>query len=200
MPVPGAVRDSVLSERSVRFTKEQIGRVWHRRPGTTIPSTSMTIFARSVGLPGLIAHGMLQMGLMGVVAAEAAGGPDKLTRLYCRFAGMVLPGDTSPSPRSRPVRASSSCGRSTRRASGAHEVQRRLQSVTLDFSLTPEQKAIRQLAHEFAERDPPGRGAPRRDRGISLRGRQEGAQARPDARRFPARGVRRPGAGLPDRA
>ena len=31
---------------------------------------------------------------MAVVAAEAAGGPDKLTRLYCRFAGMVVPGDT----------------------------------------------------------------------------------------------------------
>jgi acyl dehydratase len=37
---------------------------------------------------------MLQMGLMATVAAEAAGGPDRLRRLYCRFAGMVVPGDT----------------------------------------------------------------------------------------------------------
>ena len=31
---------------------------------------------------------------MGIVAEDAAGGPDKLRRLYCRFAGMVVPGDT----------------------------------------------------------------------------------------------------------
>ena len=50
--------------------------------------------ASSVGLPGVIAHGMLQMGLMATVAAEAAGRPERLRRLYCRFAGMVEPGDT----------------------------------------------------------------------------------------------------------
>jgi acyl dehydratase len=37
---------------------------------------------------------LLQMGIMGTVATEAAGGPEKLRRLYCRFAGMVVPGDT----------------------------------------------------------------------------------------------------------
>jgi len=82
-----------LSERSVRFTKEQIA-AYAQASGDHNPIHLDDDFARSVGLPGLIAHGMLQMGLMGVVAAEAAGGPDKLTRLYCRFAGMVLPGDT----------------------------------------------------------------------------------------------------------
>jgi acyl dehydratase len=46
-----------------------------------------------VGLPGLIAHGMLQMGIAATVAAEAAGGPDKLRRVSVRFAGMVEPGD-----------------------------------------------------------------------------------------------------------
>ena len=50
-------------------------------------------FARSVGLPGVIAHGMLQMGNLAVVAQEAAGGRP-LRRLTCRFAGMVVPGDT----------------------------------------------------------------------------------------------------------
>jgi acyl dehydratase len=34
------------------------------------------------------------MGILAVVAAEAAGGPEKLRRLACRFAGMVEPGDT----------------------------------------------------------------------------------------------------------
>ncbi len=51
-------------------------------------------FARSVGLPGVIAHGMLQMGLLAVVAGEAAGGPARLRSLSCRFTGMVVPGDT----------------------------------------------------------------------------------------------------------
>jgi acyl dehydratase len=93
VPVEGALCDSVLSERSVRFTKEQIA-AYAQASGDINPIHLDDEFARSVGLPGLIAHGMLQMGLMGVVAAEAAGGPDKLTRLYCRFAGMVVPGDT----------------------------------------------------------------------------------------------------------
>ena len=93
MSVESAVRDSALSERSVSFTKEQIA-AYAQASGDLNPIHLDDDFARSVGLPGVIAHGMLQMGLVGVVAAEAAGGPDKLTRLYCRFAGMVVPGDT----------------------------------------------------------------------------------------------------------
>jgi acyl dehydratase len=37
---------------------------------------------------------MLQMGVAGTVAAEAAGGGERLRRLVCRFAGMVVPGDS----------------------------------------------------------------------------------------------------------
>jgi acyl dehydratase len=93
VPFQGTVRDSAVSERAVRFTKEQIA-AYAEASGDHNPIHLDDDFARTVGLPGLIAHGMLQMGLMGVVAAEAAGGPDNLTRLYCRFAGMVVPGDT----------------------------------------------------------------------------------------------------------
>jgi acyl dehydratase len=82
-----------VSERSVRFTKEQIA-AYAQASGDYNPIHLDDDFARSVGLPGVIAHGMLQMGLIGVVAAEGAGGPFKLARLYCRFAGMVVPGDT----------------------------------------------------------------------------------------------------------
>jgi acyl dehydratase len=82
-----------MSERSVRFTKEQIA-AYAEASGDHNPIHLDVEFARSVGLPGVIAHGLLQMGLMGSVAAEAAGGPDKLRRLYCRFAGMVVPGET----------------------------------------------------------------------------------------------------------
>jgi acyl dehydratase len=82
-----------LTQRSVTFTKEQIA-------GYAEASGDVNLihlddeFARKVGLPGVIAHGMLQMGIMATVAAEAAGGGERLRRLSCRFAGMVVPGDT----------------------------------------------------------------------------------------------------------
>jgi acyl dehydratase len=82
-----------VSRREVTFTKEQIA-AYAQASGDHNPIHLDDDFARTVGLPGVIAHGMLQMGLMATVAAEAAGGPDKLRRLYCRFAGMVVPGDT----------------------------------------------------------------------------------------------------------
>jgi acyl dehydratase len=82
-----------VTERTVTFTKEQIA-AYAEASGDNNPIHLDDDFARSVGLPGVIAHGMLQMGLAATVAAEAAGGPERLRRLYCRFAGMVVPGDT----------------------------------------------------------------------------------------------------------
>ena len=93
MPVESAFRDPFVSERTVTFTKEQIA-AYAEASGDHNPIHLDDDFARTVGLPGVIAHGMLQMGLMATVAVEAAGGPHKLRRLYCRFAGMVVPGDT----------------------------------------------------------------------------------------------------------
>jgi acyl dehydratase len=82
-----------LTERKVTFTREQIA-AYAEASGDHNPIHLDDEFARSVGLPGLIAHGMLQMGLLAVVAAEAAGGPSSLRSMSCRFAGMVEPGDT----------------------------------------------------------------------------------------------------------
>jgi acyl dehydratase len=93
LPVEGPLRDPFVSPREVTFTKEQIT-VYAEASGDRNPIHLDDDFAQSVGLPGIIAHGMLQMGLMATVAAESAGGPEKLRRLYCRFAGMVVPGDT----------------------------------------------------------------------------------------------------------
>jgi acyl dehydratase len=92
VPVEGAVRDPLVSKRSVTFTKDQIA-AYAEASGDRNPIHLDDEFARTVGLPGVIAHGMLQMGLAASVAADAAGGPDKLRRLSCRFAGMVVPGD-----------------------------------------------------------------------------------------------------------
>ena len=82
-----------MSERRVTFTREQIA-AYAEASGDHNPIHLDDEFARSVGLPGVIAHGMLQMGLLATVAAEAAGGPGHLRRLSVRFAGMVVPGDT----------------------------------------------------------------------------------------------------------
>jgi acyl dehydratase len=75
------------------FTEEQIS-AYAEASGDFNPIHLDGEFARSVGLPGRIAHGMLQMGVAGTVAAETAGGGARLRRLSCRFTGMVVPGDT----------------------------------------------------------------------------------------------------------
>ena len=82
-----------MSERDVTFTREQIA-AYADASGDHNPIHLDDDFARSVGLPGVIAHGMLQMGIAATVAAEAAAGPDRLRRMSVRFAGMVVPGDT----------------------------------------------------------------------------------------------------------
>jgi acyl dehydratase len=82
-----------MTQRSVTFTKAQIA-AYAEASGDINLIHLDDDFARKAGLPGVIAHGMLQMGIMATVAAEAAGGGDRLRRISCRFAGMVEPGDT----------------------------------------------------------------------------------------------------------
>src|SRR3989442_8528305 len=48
-------------------------------------------FARSVGLPGKILHGLYTMAQVARAQTEAAGGPDRLRRLSVQFRGMGLP-------------------------------------------------------------------------------------------------------------
>ncbi|HEY8642230.1 MAG TPA: MaoC/PaaZ C-terminal domain-containing protein [Candidatus Dormibacteraeota bacterium] len=77
----------------VVFTREQIA-AYAEASGDRNPIHLDDDFARSVGLPGVIAHGMLQMGLLANLAVEAAGGdPRRVRRLNVRFAGMVEPGE-----------------------------------------------------------------------------------------------------------
>ena len=48
-------------------------------------------FARGVGLPGRILHGLWTMAQVARAQTEAAGGPDRLKRLAVQFRGMGLP-------------------------------------------------------------------------------------------------------------
>jgi acyl dehydratase len=48
-------------------------------------------FARSVGLPGRIIHGLWTMAQVARAQTEAAGGPESLKRLAVQFRGMAVP-------------------------------------------------------------------------------------------------------------
>ena len=89
MQVHSAVRDSIVIERTVTVTRNQIA-AYAAASGDRNPIHLDDEFARGVGLPGLIAHGMLVMGLM----ASTIGEPHNLRRIAVRFGGMVVPGDT----------------------------------------------------------------------------------------------------------
>jgi acyl dehydratase len=91
-----------MTESRVTFTREQIA-AYAEASGDINPIHLDDDFARSVGLPGVIAHGMLQMGILATVAAREAGGREHLRRLSVRFAGMVVPGDTVTFSASRGV-------------------------------------------------------------------------------------------------
>ena len=51
-------------------------------------------FARSVGLPGTIAHGLLDMAILTEAVARWAGGYDRVASVACRFSKPLLPGET----------------------------------------------------------------------------------------------------------
>ncbi|MGO8687596.1 MAG: MaoC/PaaZ C-terminal domain-containing protein [Candidatus Dormibacteria bacterium] len=51
-------------------------------------------FARGVGLPGTIAHGMLDMAILAEAVGRWAGAYERVLELGCRFSKPLLPGDT----------------------------------------------------------------------------------------------------------
>lgn len=50
-------------------------------------------FARSMGLPGAIAHGMLVMGFLGEYIQQLAGVTARVAKFNMRFGAMTKPGD-----------------------------------------------------------------------------------------------------------
>jgi acyl dehydratase len=87
-----AVGDSV-TPFSRTVTQEQIN-AYADASGDHNPIHLDPEFARSVGLPGTIAHGMLEMGILADAIAAWAGGNVNLLSLSCRFSKPLLPGDT----------------------------------------------------------------------------------------------------------
>ena len=81
-----------LPSLTKHVTVEQI-RQYAEASGDRNPIHLDETFARSAGLPGVIAHGMLTMAFANQMVTDWLGDRSLLKRLQGRFAGMVLPGD-----------------------------------------------------------------------------------------------------------
>lgn len=88
------VRDRLTGQARVHVDADQAVR-YAEASGCRTPFHLDDAFARSVGLPGAIAHGLCVMAMCGAALVERAGNGDpiSLRRLAVRFSGQVLPGD-----------------------------------------------------------------------------------------------------------
>lgn len=89
---PFKVGDEVL-DLEVTHTREQI-KAYADASGDQNPIHQNDTVALSVGLPGVIAHGMLTYGLLSRAVTDWLGDPRRLRRLTVRFSNPVQPGDT----------------------------------------------------------------------------------------------------------
>ena len=87
-----AVGDQVI-DLEVTHTREQIS-AYADASGDHNPIHQDDEVARAVGLPGVIAHGMLNYGLLSRALTDWLDDPGRLRRLTVRFSNIVQPGDT----------------------------------------------------------------------------------------------------------
>jgi acyl dehydratase len=90
MTVP--VVDTEIPPVIVDITREQI-RAYAEASGDDNPVHLDEVVAQRAGLPGIIAHGLLTMALLGRALTAWAGDPDRVRLFGVRFAGIVRPGD-----------------------------------------------------------------------------------------------------------
>jgi acyl dehydratase len=91
---PEDARAHEVGELAVHVDDDQTYR-YRDASGDNMPIHVDEDFARSVGLPGIIAHGLCTMAMcsQAVVRTVADGDPSRLRRLAVRFAANVFPGD-----------------------------------------------------------------------------------------------------------
>ncbi len=82
-----------MAEVTYRFDDDQTFR-YAEAAGDPLPIHLDDAVARSVGLPGIIVHGLCTMAFCGraVIGSVAAGDPTRLARLAVKFSRPVLPG------------------------------------------------------------------------------------------------------------
>lgn len=91
---PETARERVVGELAVHVDDDQTYR-YRDASGDQMPIHVDDGFAKSVGLPGIIAHGLCTMAMtsQAVLKLTADGDPARLRRLAVRFAANVFPGN-----------------------------------------------------------------------------------------------------------
>ena len=91
---PEDARDKKVASFTVHVDDDQTFR-YREASGDEMPIHLDDAFAKSVGLPGIIAHGLCTMAMcsQAIVKTVADGDPARLKRLAVRFAANVLPGN-----------------------------------------------------------------------------------------------------------
>ena len=86
---------SMIQERIFKIDRELLKR-YADASGDQNPIHQDEAFAKSVGLPDVIAHGMLTMGLVGQYVSEWAGGSANVKEFSARFIKpVVVPANTT---------------------------------------------------------------------------------------------------------
>ena len=83
------IKDQVLEEK-VFFVNRTLLKQYADASGDQNPIHQDEAFAKSVGLPDVIAHGMLTMALVGKYVTEIAGGSANVLELGGRFTKPVI--------------------------------------------------------------------------------------------------------------
>ena len=83
------IKDQVLEEK-VYFVNRALLKQYADASGDQNPIHQDEAFAKSVGLPDVIAHGMLTMALVGKYVSDIAGGSAKVLELGGRFTKPVI--------------------------------------------------------------------------------------------------------------
>jgi len=91
--LPAVVAGDSITPLSRTVTQDQIN-AYAEASGDHNPIHVDPEFAISVGLPGAIAHGLLELGILAEAIASWAGGNANLLSLSCRFSKPLLAGDT----------------------------------------------------------------------------------------------------------
>ena len=88
-----SVRDKLVAEFTVHVDDDQTYR-YRDASGDQMPIHVDDAFAKSVGLPGIIVHGLCTMAMtsQAIVKSVAGGDPARLKRLAVRFSKPVFPG------------------------------------------------------------------------------------------------------------
>ena len=80
---------TVLPEK-IFYINRALLKQYANASGDQNPIHQNEVFAKSVGLPNVIAHGMLTMGLVGQYAADWAGGSAQVMECSARFTKPVI--------------------------------------------------------------------------------------------------------------